>query len=120
VLGRADHCVKRDGLLVAFADVEQALGRIEDIERAVVLAAEMTPRGKALVACCVSRAPAVPGPGVLRSACSAVLPAYAVPDRFVFLEEIPMTASGKPDRRALEALLAAQSAPDRGKPLLPG
>jgi acyl-CoA synthetase (AMP-forming)/AMP-acid ligase II len=119
VLGRADHCVKRDGLLVAFADVERALGRIEDIERAVVLGAETTPRGKALVACCVSRASAAPDPGVLRSACSAVLPAYAVPDRFVFLEEIPMTASGKPDRRALEALLAAQAAPDRGKPLLP-
>jgi acyl-CoA synthetase (AMP-forming)/AMP-acid ligase II len=120
VLGRADHCVKRDGLLVAFADVEQALGRIGDIDRAVVLAAEPTPRGKALVACCVSRAPAVPNPGVLRSACAAVLPAYAIPDRFVFLEEIPLTASGKPDRRALEALLAAQSGLDRGEPLHPG
>jgi acyl-CoA synthetase (AMP-forming)/AMP-acid ligase II len=108
VSGRADLSVKRDGFLVAFSEVERVLGRIVGIERAVVLAGDPTPRGKALIACCVSRSPQAPEERDLRRACLEVLPAYAVPDRFVFLEAIPLTAAGKPDRRALESFLASR------------
>ena len=40
--------------------------------------------------------------GDLRALCSAELPEYSRPDRYVFRESIPLTASGKIDFRALE------------------
>ncbi|PRQ08464.1 class I adenylate-forming enzyme family protein [Enhygromyxa salina] len=102
LLGRCDHAVKRDGRLVALAQVERALERLPMVARAaVVVAAEQTPRGRAIAAFCV----AVPGSSIdaaqVRDACRDSLPAYAIPDRVVELEALPLLASGKLDRHTL-------------------
>ncbi|MFD4443299.1 non-ribosomal peptide synthase/polyketide synthase, partial [Nocardia sp. NPDC058519] len=48
-------------------------------------------------------ASAVPAPADLDSAIAATLPSYMVPGAYVFLDELPVNASGKLDRRALPA-----------------
>ena len=50
--------------------------------------------------------PRLPELPELRAVVSAALGRAAAPDRLVLLPELPLLASGKPDRRALEALVA--------------
>ena len=65
------------------------------------------------VACVVAApdAPAKPA-AVLREHAMNVLPRYMVPDRYQLVVELPLTGSGKLDRRALQAL-ATPSRPAR-------
>ena len=104
LMGRFDDTVKRDGVLVSFGDVERALQRLDAIERVVVVAGGTTPRGRELVAVCTAATPAVDS-ATMRRLALEVLPAHAVPDRFIFIEKLPLTATAKPDRLALAALV---------------
>ena len=74
VLGRSGLSVKRDGLLVVFADVEAAVERVEGVRRAVIVAAGESRRGSRLVA--VSW-PARRGGAAARGGAPAVLRAAA-------------------------------------------
>jgi acyl-CoA synthetase (AMP-forming)/AMP-acid ligase II len=107
ILGRSGLSVKRDGLLVVFADVEAAVERVDGVERAVVVGAGETGRGTRLVAFCLPR----PGGGApdaeaVRRRCFDLLPRYAVPDQVIVVGELPHLPSGKVDRRALRDLAA--------------
>lgn len=102
IMGRQDHCVNRDGLLVFFADVETALKNIENVENAVVIAKGEGKRGKGIIACCVTTKDSVTNESDIRKACVDVLPARAVPDRIVLLDKLPMLPSGKIDRKQIE------------------
>jgi acyl-coenzyme A synthetase/AMP-(fatty) acid ligase len=104
LIGRSDHTVNRDGLLVSFSEVEDGLLKIENIEAAVVLSNGTTPRGAQLTALCVLLDNGVDAQ-TIREESRRHLPAYAVPDRVVLIDEIPRLRSGKPDRRALHRLL---------------
>ncbi len=107
ILGRAGLSVKRDGLLVVFADVESAVERVAGIERAVVVAAGEGRRGSRLVAVCEvdRRRPDLRAEGVRRR-CFELLPRYAVPDEVVIVESLPRLPSGKVDRRAVRESVA--------------
>jgi acyl-coenzyme A synthetase/AMP-(fatty) acid ligase len=108
VSGRFDHAVKRDGVLVAFADVERVLLQVDGIDRAIVLAGDgMTPRGRELVAVCVPAEGTSMDAAAFGRIARRQLPGHAVPDRFVFLKELPLTATAKPDRVALGTMLSA-------------
>jgi hypothetical protein len=101
VLGRADHAVKRDGVLVMLADLEAELAALTGGAACVVLGGDTT-RGAELVACV---APADGGAALdapsVRAAAQGALPSYAVPDRVVALDALPITSTGKIDRAAL-------------------
>jgi acyl-coenzyme A synthetase/AMP-(fatty) acid ligase len=108
VSGRFDHAVKRDGVLVAFADVERVLLQVDGIDRTIVLAGDaMTPRGRELVAVCIAVEGASMDAAALGRVARRQLPGHAVPDRFVFLKELPLTATAKPDRVALGTMISA-------------
>lgn len=100
VVGRSDHAVKRDGLLVSFSEVEGGLLKDENIEAAVVLSDGITPRGARLTAVCVLRSNGI-DERAIREQSRNHLPGYAVPDRVVLVNEIPRLQSGKPDRPTL-------------------
>ncbi len=107
--GRCDDAVKRDGYLVAFADVERALERLPGLARVIVMGGAATPRGIALIAFCITIDTKTQDAEALRRGCSAVLPPHAVPDQIVVLDQLPLLTTGKPDRRALHSMIEQTS-----------
>ena len=105
VMGRQEHCVNRDGLLVFFADVETSLKGIEAVENAVVIAKGESSRGKGMIACCVPAQGSTANATDIRKVCLDILPARAVPDQIVLLDELPMLPSGKIDRKQIEQII---------------
>ena len=105
-LGRVDHQVKIRGFRVELGEIESVLSQHPAVREAVVLAHDKkVPSDKRLVAY------VVPGEAQthdLRDFVRERLPDYMVPSIFVPLDVLPLTASGKIDRRALPAPDGAQ------------
>jgi acyl-CoA synthetase (AMP-forming)/AMP-acid ligase II len=116
ILGRSGLSVKRDGLLVVFADVETAMEKVPGVERAVLVASGESRRGSRLVAVCLARPQAeAPQPEAVRRRCFELLPRYAVPDEVMIVESLPQLPSGKIDRRAIRERVAVAQAGGRGR-----
>jgi amino acid adenylation domain-containing protein len=111
-LGRIDHQVKVRGFRIEPAEVEAALESLPAVARAVVVARDDLPGGGGLAAYVVS-AGEPPAEAALRSALAGLLPDHMVPARFVVLDALPLTPSGKVDRRALPAPAAGPGAGER-------
>ena len=104
IAGRSGLSIKRDGLLVVFADIETAMEKIAGLERVVVFAHGESRRGRGLVAACVKNG-AAPEVAAIRRHCKETLPLYAVPDEIVLLDSLPLLPNGKIDRQALPHLI---------------
>jgi amino acid adenylation domain-containing protein/non-ribosomal peptide synthase protein (TIGR01720 family) len=99
-LGRIDHQVKIRGFRIELGEIESVLSQHPAVRSAVVMAREDEPGVKRLAAYVVASQPA-PDVSVLREHLKKKVPDYMVPAAFVFLETLPLTASGKVDRKAL-------------------
>lgn len=100
-LGRADDQVKIRGNRVEPGETLHALCALPEVADATVVV-RRDRRGEAELVAYVVRASDEPGLWLrLAAALSRVLPSYLVPTRWVALERLPMTASGKVDRAAL-------------------
>jgi amino acid adenylation domain-containing protein/non-ribosomal peptide synthase protein (TIGR01720 family) len=101
-LGRTDFQVKIRGLRVELGEIEHALTTHPDVREALVLLREDRPGVKQLTAYLVAaRGDDDALAAELRSRLASALPAYMIPDAFVRLDAMPLTANGKIDRRAL-------------------
>ena len=100
-LGRLDHQVKIRGFRVEPGEVEAVLTGYPAVLEAVVIAREDEPGDRRLVAYVVARMETPPATGDLRRFLLERLPEYMVPSAYVFLGSLPITPSGKIDRRAL-------------------
>jgi amino acid adenylation domain-containing protein len=105
-VGRVDHQVKVRGFRVELAEIEAVLRSHPGVAEAVVLAPPAA-GGHRLVAYTVPAGDSGPGPAELRGFLERRLPDYMVPAAWAELEAMPLSTSGKVDRRALEALEAA-------------
>ena len=103
VIGRSDLSVNRNGLLLAFADLESALGEVGDIEEVGVAAGADSMRGRKLVAFCALRSGSERSEAELRADLSSRVPPFAVPDRIRIVPQLPRLPNGKVDRRQLAA-----------------
>ncbi len=101
-LGRRDRMVKRRGYRVELAEIEAALSAHPDIEDAVVTAAPDAESGVRLDATLVIPGNSRPSIVALKQYCSRNLPAYMIPDRFLFRDSIPQTSTGKVDYQILQ------------------
>ncbi|WP_422769149.1 amino acid adenylation domain-containing protein [Plantactinospora sp. WMMC1484] len=110
-LGRTDEQVKIRGHRIDLGEVEAALRSAPGVAQAVA-AARTDGRGRTgLVGYLVPATGVRLDPEAVRAAVRAGLPESMVPGRFVVLEALPLTASGKVDRAALPAPQAATVAP---------
>ena len=96
--GRADHQVKLRGHRIELAEIETVLRKHPRVGDAVVVL-RPAPRGDARLVGYVRMDQ--PDAAELEAVARAELPAYMVPSRLLFLDELPRTASGKVDRAAL-------------------
>jgi acyl-coenzyme A synthetase/AMP-(fatty) acid ligase len=100
-LGRSDFQVKFRGYRVELGEIEATLDTHPAVAQSAVLVREDRPGDQRLVAYVVARGEAPPAVGELTQHLSRQLPQYMVPAAFVFLEALPLTASGKVNRKAL-------------------
>ncbi|HEX2206980.1 MAG TPA: non-ribosomal peptide synthetase, partial [Longimicrobium sp.] len=106
-LGRTDDQVKVRGFRIELGEIESLLRRQTGVREAVAAVREDVAGDRRLAAYVVLADADHPSPETLREALGAELPAYMVPSAIVVLDALPMTPSGKVDRRALPAPRAA-------------
>ncbi|HEV2863961.1 MAG TPA: amino acid adenylation domain-containing protein [Pyrinomonadaceae bacterium] len=106
-VGRVDHQVKIRGYRIEPGEIEARLREHPAVGDAAVKAFDASPADRRLAAYVVAH----PGHEVtaveLRDFAGERLPDYMVPSAFVLLEKLPLTPSGKVDRRALPEPLGA-------------
>jgi len=98
-VGRVDDQVKIRGFRVELGEVEQALQQCEAVERCTVLCKQDQAGENYLLAYVVPRITMdIP---LMKDFLKAYLPEYMLPTRWIRIDEIPMTANAKVDRKAL-------------------
>ena len=102
-LGRNDSQIKIRGYRVELGEIEAQLSSYPGVREVAVVAHEDTPGEKRLVAYYTSAETNEAGAEQLRAHVAAKLPEYMVPGAFVRLESLPLTRTGKLDRKALPA-----------------
>jgi amino acid adenylation domain-containing protein len=109
-LGRADGQVKVRGFRIECAEVELALMDLNDkaIQAVAVVARNLGSLDSVLVAYLVGDREAA-DLAAIRAHLRAVLPAYMIPTHFQWLDEFPLTPSGKRDDKALRELPLANT-----------
>lgn len=100
-LGRIDHQVKIRGFRVETGEVEAVLNQHPELQSAVVVAHEHRVGEKSLTAYLVASSEIPVSARELRTFLTRKLPDYMVPSLFIFLEQLPITPTGKVDRQAL-------------------
>ncbi|MEE8523271.1 MAG: non-ribosomal peptide synthase/polyketide synthase [Thermoanaerobaculia bacterium] len=98
-LGRRDQQVKIRGFRIELGEIEAVLLEHPAVREAVVCLHRPAPGDERLIAYLV--ADEEPDPGELRAALKRNLPDYMVPSTFLFLDRMPLAASGKVKRSAL-------------------
>ena len=106
IRGRVDDMINTGGEKVVPGEVESVLRECEGVREVVVIGVPDPDWGEEVTAIVVPATGAKPGLAELRAAAQARLPRYAAPHRVVYVAEIPMLASGKPDRLKLRNIAA--------------
>jgi thioesterase domain-containing protein len=107
--GRSDQQVKIRGFRIELGEIEAVLAQHPAVRDVVVLAREDVAGEKRLVAYLCTGPETSADVMQWRAWLSQKLPDYMLPSAYVLMEEFPLTASGKVDRRALPA-------PDASRP----
>jgi len=105
-LGRDNEMIKRAGINVSPAEVEDVLMQHGGVAQAGVVGVPSPERGEMIVAFVVPKAGAALDARALVEHCRAVASSYKVPDRFEILEALPTTVTGKLMRRELKTAAA--------------
>jgi benzoate-CoA ligase family protein len=107
-MGRSDDCFKPTGQWVSPIEVENVLLRHEAVRAAAVVEGA-DEHGLSCVCAFVVRADDAGGAGAveeaLRALCSDALPRFKQPSRYLFVSELPYTATGKVQRFKLRERL---------------
>jgi amino acid adenylation domain-containing protein len=110
-LGRKDFQIKIHGFRVDAGEIEAALVGHADVKEAVVVSLQDQSGNNELAGYVVPRNGNTVDSSVLRKFLAQSLPDYMVPRYIISLDHIPLTATGKVDRKALPT-------PDKDRPEL--
>ncbi|MEX1078188.1 MAG: AMP-binding protein [Homoserinimonas sp.] len=105
VTGRVDDLIKSGGVTVSLAKVERVVRAIPGLGEALVVAAPSGRWGSVPVVV----SPVAADLEQVRSAVATALGTPSRPERIVVVAEIPLLASGKPDRAALAVLVGERA-----------
>ena len=109
-MARRDGQIKLNGHRIELQEIEQQLLRLAGIRECAVIPRIQDHEVLSLHAFCLGR----PEETDWRPALKSMLPDFMIPSSLTWLDHLPLTASGKTDRRALAALIetaAADSGP---------
>jgi amino acid adenylation domain-containing protein len=101
--GRKDLQVKIRGFRVELGEIEAALSQHPAVKEAAAAVCEATDGEKRVVAYWVANEQPAPSTDVICGFLRERLPNYMIPSAFVRVDALPLTPSGKLDRRALPA-----------------
>jgi acyl carrier protein len=102
-LGRVDEQVKIRGYRIEPAEIVRVLDEHPAVQASAVIAQEVEPGDKRLVAYLVAEPNSEPTHTELRNFIACRVPEYMIPAVFVRLQYMPVNSSGKVDRAALPA-----------------
>ncbi len=108
-LGRRDHQVKIRGYRVELGEIEAHLSQHPALRKCVVAVDEDKTGSKRLVAYLVAKTNPAPSVQELRESLGNSLPEYMLPSAWVFLDKLPLTATGKVDRLKLPKPTSGQT-----------
>ncbi|MFF9021160.1 non-ribosomal peptide synthetase [Streptomyces eurythermus] len=100
-LGRIDQQVKLRGFRIETGEIEAVLAQHPGLRQVAVVARDVRPGDRRLVAYLVPRGDGGPNVAELREWAGRRLPSYMVPSLWTTLPELPLTPSKKVDRKAL-------------------
>ena len=105
--GRNDDQVSIRGYRVELGEIEGQLSQKDGMQTTIALLVEREDKEKQLVAYYMSHEKQTTAE--LRSYLSTKLPAYMLPDEYVQVDSVPLTANGKIDVKALASLMSVES-----------
>ncbi len=108
LLGRRADVVIRDGLNVYPREIEDRLTAHPAVDRAAAVGVADETLGEAICACVVRVEGGVVTEKEIRDWCAAVLAECKVPDLVTFMEDLPLTRTGKVWRRELARRVSAE------------
>lgn len=106
--GRIDFQLKLHGYRIELGDIENNIMQNDNVRHCVVLPIVKNGVNKALAAVIVPSAPVndeFEFSQSVRKELMKKLPEYMVPQKFIFLDKMPMTNNGKADRNVLKKML---------------
>ncbi|MCA6363082.1 MAG: amino acid adenylation domain-containing protein [Bacteroidetes bacterium] len=103
--GRTDRMLKKRGYRVEPEQIEHVLLQSEHVHEAAVIGGTDTDGYAFLAAFIALNTPAGEMLLTLKNHCAAHLPHYMIPERIIFMAQLPKTGSGKIDYQALKQQL---------------
>lgn len=104
LLGRMDEQVKIRGFRIELGEIEECLISCDNVQDAAVIVSENKnlDNGKSLIAFIVVRKDKEISKQNIQQYLKGKLPEYMIPSKLVFLEKLPLTPSGKVDKKELK------------------
>ena len=100
-LGRIGHMIKIRGFRIEPGDIQSVINQHEQVAQSVILTHKFEDIGQQLLAYVVPSSGQTIPENELRTHIRQTLPDYMVPQFIIFLDDIPLNANGKIDRKAL-------------------
>ena len=105
--GRIDLQIKLHGYRMEIEDVEKNLVKVDGVDKAVVVPIYEDGKVKYLKAFCIYSKPIetpLKAQKTIKQEMSQFVPDYMIPKKILFVNEIPMTANGKADRKKIQEI----------------
>lgn len=104
-LGRTDNQIKLRGYRIELGEIESVLAENKKIKNSMVVARDINGGDKRLIAYIISQDGKEIHIPELKNYLKDRLPVYMIPSDFIFINEIPLTSTGKIDQRSLPELV---------------